>query len=634
MLRAIDSAQSGGGWQEARRLAELGHYDTALEQIDDTLSELAAVAAHHFGAPLAGVSLVDEHNIWLRGRYGLSIDRLDREGAFCGYAVESNQDLFEVPDTLADARFSCNALVNSAPHVRSYMAATLVGHRGYMLGTLWFMDMQPRTLTPPDRAILRALATQAMQLLELRHRAAETGLPTRHAFVCMLQAALVPGSSCDAGTPGESDIKAAAVMAPTIGYVQLGNLPQIYNLYGREKGQELLLSLADVLRNWRHPGDLLGQVDGTNFAFALFQSRTPIEDRFRELEILLARPVASGDEMAYFNCRVGVTHCLPEGGSASALLDQAAAAATQVVDDPTAARIQVYEPQQRERTQRLIALQKRLDEHVCRRLLRPHYQPQVDVRSGRIIGFEALARLYDPNEGVVAAQGFVGELANNSGLIRMIDMQVLEAVCRDLVMWLERGLTPVPVSINFARTTLMHERTVDSLLMTLEETEIPTGLICVEITESGLSEQPEILYQRARELNDCGIEIGLDDFGTGMSNLEALRSLPFSCLKADRRYVHGASTNAHIGAILRFIQGIADLFGVRLVCEGVEEEADLRYAMALGCRYFQGWYFSRDVTSDHAATLLELTARADLRDLANEPATLARLLRSNWPPRS
>lgn len=620
---------------EALRLSELQRYDIVIDRPEPAFDELAALAARLLEAPLAGISLVDDAHVWLKGRHGVELECLAREGAFCSYAVESHLELFEVPDASRDPRFEANALVAQAPNVRCYMAATLTGQRGYVLGTLWFMDLVPRTLTLREREILLGLAAQAVRLLELRYRATETGLPSRNAFTSNLQCALNQGSGgsqacriadCSRRNSSGRCISQGLSKAVTVGYIHLRNVHLVHSTFGRERGAQLLQKFAAMLSAWRSPRDMLAQVDGEHFAFALFADAGSGEDRLSRLESLLARPVSADSDLVFFSCSVGVAHSDALGGNASALLDQAATAATQATDVAMTS-VHVYEPRHRDVSLAWVEFQRQIADNIRQRRLVPHYQAQVDVITGRIVGFEALARMRHPELGVVGPDAFLS-VAGHAGLMRLLDMQMLEAVFRDLATWRNRGLPAVPVAVNLSRATLMHTKTIESIITLLAEFEVPAELIAIEITESGLSEAPETLKQRAQELSRAGVAVALDDFGTGMSNLDALRSLHFDCLKADRLYVHGASVNAHIGAILRFIHGIAELFGARLVCEGVEELSDLRWAMGLGCRYFQGWYFCRDTDADGVSRLLESLMDPAWVAPAGDVAALARFLQT------
>ena len=227
----------------------------------------------------------------------------------------------------------------------------------------------------------------------------------------------------------------------------------------------------------------------------------------------------------------------------------------------------------------------------------------MDTASGKLIGFEALARLRSKKDGLLGADRFIRP-AEQSGLITEIDFLVLDQVCRDMRYWLDEGLNVVPVSINLSRITVGTPDLLQTLRDTLKTYRIPTELIELEITESGFCDDPELVRQRNLEMHEMGFKVSIDDFGTGLSNLSTLRDLRFERLKADRLYVHGASTNIYVGGILRFIKGIGEVFSADVMCEGIEEQEDLDWITSLGCKYFQGWYFSKAIAPECVPDLL------------------------------
>lgn len=590
---------------ELLRLEELSRYSVVIEHPEEAYDELARLAVQFTGTALGGVSLVDDAHVWLKGRVGVDFNCIAREGAFCSWAVESNQDVFVVPDTIDDQRFVHNPLVAQAPHIRYYAAALLTGHRGYPIGTLWVMDTRPRQPSEDDLQAMQALAGQAMRYLELTYRNPHTRLPNRSTFVGQLQKVLNERSADAPGKP-----------AVVVGFIHLHNLHLINSAYGREVGEQVLLMLAERLRDWAGAGHLLGHIEGDSFAFALLQHQTAFEARLDDLLSLLGTPLPVERALIRLNCSVGVSRFPEAGHNASSLLDQAAAAAT-LTHSMGAPAIKTFDAGHWEHT--LLTLNLQVGHLVV------HYQPQVDIVGGDVIGFEALARMDHPQLGLVFPERFVG-LAERDGLIDQIDLQVLDIVCRDLRRWLDAGLPVLPVGVNLSRHTLLLATTVERLRAVLARHGVPARLIEIEVTESGLADSSATIPQRVEALHALGLKVAVDDFGNGVSNLAALRSLRFHRLKADRLYVHGASSNVHVGGLLRFIHNIAELFEVQLLCEGLEDETDLHWAAQLGCRYFQGWYFCAALPAEAATDLLQRLPAFRAGTLERGVAELSRFL--------
>ncbi|MFV0422476.1 EAL domain-containing protein [Oleidesulfovibrio sp.] len=561
--------------------------------------------------PFGGVSLVDNNRVWLKGRVGVDVAWLEREGAFCSYAVESSEDMFIVPNTLQDERFAGNPLVCSAPDIRFYAAANLIGHRGYNLGTLWVMGQAENELTEDQRNAMRGLAGQVVRLLEMRYQNAVTGLPNRGAFVSNLQCALnqQEGSetcrlaSCSRRTAEGKCLSRMQKKNAVIGCIKIHNLHLINTAYGSNTSEELLHKLTARLQEWVGEHNLLAHLENDDIAFALFENTFVADSLLKELVLSLSYPVEVSGSMLHLSTSVGVSHFPDSGRGASALLDQASAAASRAEEIPPATVLTFFDSQAHQIVKHVEFI-KQLPEYLRNRNFIPYYQPQVDTSTGRLIGFEALARLRCPKLGLIGPNKFI-QPAEQSGLIYEIDILMFDETCRNLRNWMDEGLNVVPVAVNLSRMSVSNPDLLQRLRTSLAYYKVPPELVELEMTESGFSEDPKKVATRIQELHHLGLKVAIDDFGTGVSNLSTIRDIPFERLKADRLYVHGASANLHVGGILRFIKGISDVFNTELLCEGVETTEDLQWITALGCSMFQGWYFSRELPPENVPDLLK-----------------------------
>jgi EAL domain-containing protein (putative c-di-GMP-specific phosphodiesterase class I)/GGDEF domain-containing protein len=619
---------------EELRLGELARYNIAIDQKEDVFCELARLAMLATNMPVAGVSLVDRDHVWLKGRIGVDLECLQREGAFCSYAVESNEDMFVVDDTLLDQRFTNNPLVAGEPHIRYYTAACLISHRGYRLGTLWLMDTRPRQLSDEHRQTLLALAAQVVHILELRYENPLTRLANRSAFVSNLQCALNQQRRSQVCRIVDCARKDASGLCLSewrngpcvIGFVRISNISLINSAFGREIGEGLVKQLAGELHKWVGPNNLLGHLEGDHIAFALFEETTDIDAHLNALSELLCRPFGVSGTQLHVSAMVGLSRYPDSGSNASSLLDQAAVAATHPLDAMPVVIRRFADVSNNEAVERL-ELQKSLADDLREDRLVPYYQPQVDIVTGRVVGFEALARIRHPRFGLLGPDRFIAT-AEQCGLIREVDLQMLTTVCGDLDRWRRNGHDLVPVAVNFSRTTLMDPGLPRRLLEIAEAHKIDPNLIEVEVTESGFVEQLDAMAKQVRIIRENGFPVSIDDFGTGLSNLGALRNIPFDRLKADRQYVHGASANPHVGGLLRFIKGVADLFEVDVMCEGLEDADDLQWISDIGCHHVQGWYFSRAMAPESMPALLERLSSfyASGRYAVGGPASMAACL--------
>lgn len=610
---------------ELLRLSELARYNIQLDEKEDAFCELARLAMLITGTPLGGVSLIDHDHVWLKGREGVDLTCLARKGAFCAYAIESNQDMFEVPDTLNDPRFVQNPLVSAAPHIRYYTAANLITHRGYRLGTLWVMDTKPRDLTPQQCDALQGLASQVVRILELRYQNPLSRLPNRSGFIGNLQAALKQiDDDQHAINSHQNHPTPIGTRHSIIGYIHIHNLPLINSAFGHDIGDELIRQLAERLTLWLGPQNILGHLDDDHFAFALLRQDNANIDA---LHRLLSHPIPCGDSLLQITCSIGLSHYPDFGQNAASLLDQAATAAS-LGSHSGESHIQEFASPGTSKNYQKITFQRTMQEHLRENRLIAYYQPQINLHSGQIIGFEALARIRHPEQGIIPPQDFIPQ-AEEYGLIHEIDLAMFERICQDITQWQNYQLL-VQIAANLSRNTLMHPALPETLSAILERYKIAPTQIEIEVTESGFVTAPEAVGERVAELRHLGFKISIDDFGTGFSNLGSLRSIHFDRLKADRQYVHGASANVHIGGILRFIKGISDVFGVELVCEGLEDEADLAWVAAQGCHHIQGWYFCKAVPPENIPPMLDKLEKfyASGKYQTHGPAALAACLQN------
>ncbi len=527
---------------ESMRLAELAGYLPGQDEPDADLNRVADLAARLLRAPIAGISLVDGRHVWLKARVGVEAECLEREGAFCGHAVDSGRSTFLVDDTRTDPRFVSNPLVTADPFVRSYAAAVLRGNAGYGLGTLWIMDKQPRSLDDTELELLQALAALAGQRLLLRHQDPVTQLPTRAAFLQRLRRVVEQRDAMDADASPDKVL---------VGHIDLRNLALVRSAYSPETCERLLQVLADRLRQWVGPTDLLAHLDGDHFCFALQCNAAVGNRRLHELEDLLARPVNLDAAWIHVASVVGVSMFAGGQGHASALLDQAAVAASTAMPIETNP-VRIYQPRHSEQTRLWVDFQHAFPRGLAEQRVFPLYQPQIDVVSGDLAGFEALARYCHESEGVIGPGEFL-ELARHTGMLRALDLAILDAVCADLLRWRKAGLRQVPVAVNFSRATIKLPSTADAVAQIMAQHDVTPDMLVIEIVEDGEFVSTEELRHTCERLVASGVRVALDDFGTGRANLAALHDLRLHYLKVDRRFVHGVSLSAYAGGVLRLV---------------------------------------------------------------------------------
>ena len=233
----------------------------------------------------------------------------------------------------------------------------------------------------------------------------------------------------------------------------------------------------------------------------------------------------------------------------------------------------------------------------------PYYQPIVDLETRAIAGFEALVRWHHPRRGVLPPAAFL-EVAETSGLIDAIGKQVIEKALATLRTWHEAlGRATLTIAVNVSPRQLCAPGFVEWLLAAVTKCGVPPETVKVEITESAVLDQGEKTLAILSRLRGVGLQVMLDDFGTGFSSLSCLYQIPAQAIKIDRSFVAAIDTQRGYD----FVRGVVDLahaLGLDVVCEGVETEAQHAQVKALGARWGQGYLYSRPVTSDQALAML------------------------------
>jgi len=598
---------------EALRLQELSNYAIVYDEPEEELTRIVELTTSIMNMPIGGISLVDGQNIWLKARIGITASRLERAGAFCAYAVDSNEDFFEVIDAELDVRFAKNPLVCDETKIRYYAAAVLRS-KSYSLGTLWVMSHTPHVMDYGHTLIIRGLASQIMRILDYRYHNVLSGFPNLTTFMTALQHTFNQNTITpfpvmntvhhdDHQSTNIKPIKLIDQQVCAVGYLKIQELYRYNRLFGREKTDACIKLLTKALHEWVSEKNLLAHISPSKFAFAIFlQSKQDLDQQLSGLNHLLTQSYPIGNTQTNFAIRVGISMFPEDGKNVTSLLDQAESAAKSV-SEINLSSIQLYQSRHDTEIYLSADLHHNLSTPSENRRIVPYYQPQVNFISGELIGFEALARWIHPELGLIPPNQFI-HLAERNYLILNLDLLIFKEVCQDLRNWIDDKLKVVPVSSNFSRTTILHPNLVDEIKKFLVHYQIPPHLVEIEITETGLQGDPKFVEQQINQLRNLGLRIAIDDFGTGFSNLSLLRNFNFDQLKIDRQFVHDISTNHGVANLFLQIKNIAGAFEVEYICEGLENIQDLHYLKQAGASRAQGWLFARAIESELVPIIL------------------------------
>lgn len=321
-----------------------------------------------------------------------------------------------------------------------------------------------------------------------------------------------------------------------------------------------------------------------------------------ELVRLLREPVLVGARRIYLTASIGLARFPHQGETLDALLGCARAAMTRarnaggdtVRDFPDTGDLA---PDKR------LEMESALHNAAANCELIMNYQPQVQLATGRLTGFEALVRWRHPQLGLVSPAVFI-ELAEENGAIGDIGAWVLKAACSQLQEWLASGLPPVAMGVNVSARQLRDPGFLAAVEAALTSTGIPPRLLDLEVTESALVRDTKDCAQLLAQVRALGVHLSIDDFGTGYSGLEYLRQLPFDRLKIDRCFVTGLPESEGNAAIVRSIVDMSHGLRMSAIAEGVETQAEVDYLRSIHCDEVQGYYFSRPLSAEQCPDVI------------------------------
>jgi EAL domain-containing protein (putative c-di-GMP-specific phosphodiesterase class I) len=309
----------------------------------------------------------------------------------------------------------------------------------------------------------------------------------------------------------------------------------------------------------------------------------------------------------FITCSVGVATYPTDGDSAESLTRYADIAMYRA-KELGRNMFQFYTTEMNERTLDRLKIENDLRRALERDEFVLHYQPQLSLSTGKIIGMEVLLRWNHPTQGMVPPGRFIG-LAEDMGLIVPIGAWVLRTACLQTMAWHRAGWTGLRVAVNLSPRQFTQYSLVQSIADLLEETGMDPQWLELELTEGTVMHDVDHAIEVLRNLKALGVQISIDDFGTGYSSLSYLRRFPIDVLKIDQSFVRELSTDKDDAAIVRTIITLAHSLRLQVIAEGVETTAQLNFLRAEGCDMMQGYYYSRPVGTAEFEELLRLDRR-------------------------
>jgi EAL domain-containing protein (putative c-di-GMP-specific phosphodiesterase class I) len=327
----------------------------------------------------------------------------------------------------------------------------------------------------------------------------------------------------------------------------------------------------------------------------------------------VAEPIVIDGKELYVTCSAGVSLYPQDGRDVDTLLRNADAAMYRAKEHGRS-NFQFYTSEMNERVSDRLALESALRRAIERREFLLHYQQKLDLRSGRIIGAEALVRWLHPEWGLVRPARFI-PIAEETGLIVPLGEWVVHEAARQARAWLDAGLDPGVVSVNLSARQFRQEGLVRTVSRVLEETGLPPQRLEMELTESMVMHNVETAIATLQGLKSLGLSLSVDDFGTGYSSLSYLKDLPIDTLKIDRAFVRdiGTGAEAEDGILAQAIISLGHAMHLKVIAEGVETDAQVRFLKRHACDQVQGFLYGEPVPPGEFARLLERSGRQGRR---------------------
>ena len=424
----------------------------------------------------------------------------------------------------------------------------------------------------------------------LAHVDPVTQLPNRHEFNGALAYALARADRQDSSVG--------------LLLLDLDNFKVVNDTLGHHCGDQLLKLVAERLVAILRATDIICRIGGDEFVVIVepADDASEMASVARKILAVLAAPFALEGHQLYVSASIGVS-LYPFDAQDVATLTRNADTAMYHAKHQGKNRYAVFEAEMEQRAQRRLRMEANLRRALQNDELYLHYQPQIDLGSGRIVGVEALLRWNCHEMGPLNPAEFI-PVAEESGVIVELGRWVLQSACRQAAVWCKAGLLDSleHVAVNLSASQVREPGLMDDIRAILHETQLPRGLLELEITEGVMMENVPANVELMRRLQETGIHLSIDDFGTGYSSMSYLKRLPIDQLKIDRSFVHDLPGEGE--AIVTAIIAMAHSLKLKVVAEGVETPQQVEFLRSAGCDNVQGFYFARPMTAAQLTALL------------------------------
>ena len=390
----------------------------------------------------------------------------------------------------------------------------------------------------------------------------------------------------------------------TLLHINLDRFKLLNDNFGHELADHVLQKMAERITKALPEADTIARLSGDEFAvlFDAYNSLTSLARVATRLLDKLGRPLVVDGHELVISVSMGIS-MLPDSARDIASLVHQANKAMQQAKHLGGGRFQFYSDSLHGSSLERLQLENQLRKAISERQLNVFYQPKLCLATGRLHAAEALVRWDHPQLGNVPPGNFI-VLAEETGLISAIGEFVLREACRQACEWQRAGLAPIRVSVNLSGHQLRQGKLVSLVRQVLEETGLAPHCLELELTESQLLDNVEYVIATFQQLHELGVKLAIDDFGTGYSSLSYLKRFAVDYVKIDKTFIHGVGRCSEDEAITLAIIAMAHSLGLKVVAEGVENEAQLAFLKTRQCDEVQGYLISRPINAVQFSDLL------------------------------
>lgn len=384
--------------------------------------------------------------------------------------------------------------------------------------------------------------------------------------------------------------------------IDINGLKDVNDTLGHEYGDRLLINVSERLKEVLRTSDRVGRFGGDKFAAILTHSKnTAIEELCNRILSTFDRSFQIDGHDLYLGSALGIAS-YPEHAEDSQTLIQKSEIALHTAKD-SSKDFYIYDSSLDQGNSKRLNLANDLRQAIREGQLELYYQPQLDLRTGKIVSVEALARWIHPEYGFIPPDTFI-HIAERTGLIKPFTEWVLSTAVKQCAEW-RKSFNSLSVSINLSARNLHDETFVKQISRLIRHWRIIPEQICLEITETAMMADPEHARLLLEEMDRLGLRISIDDFGTGYSSLSYLKKLPVDEIKIDKSFVMNMGNSENDSSIIRATVGLAHDLGLSVVAEGVEDQNSLDQLKQMGCMVAQGYHICRPAPADQIAKFIE-----------------------------